>query len=53
MTAMDKGPTAALLAYVKSRGLSVSFDRIAPNEKTMDLLTDLLPYVDYFMPSME
>ena len=41
------------MAYVKSRGLTVSFDLIAPNEKTMDFLADLLPCVDYFMPSME
>ena len=53
MTAMDAGPSAALLAHVKIRGLTVSLDLIAPNDKTMDLLVDLLPNVDYFMPSME
>lgn len=53
LDAMDAGPSAALLAHAKSKGLTTSFDLIAPNASTMGLLTDLLPNVDYFMPSME
>lgn len=53
MNAMDAGPSAALLAHAKAKGLTTSFDLIAPNENTMGLLVDLLPNVDYFMPSME
>ncbi len=53
MSAMDAGPSAALLSHAKASGLTVGFDLIAPNENTMNLLVDLLPNVDYFMPSME
>lgn len=53
LDAMDAGPSAALLAHAKSKGLTTSFDLLAPNQNTMGLLTELLPYVDYFMPSME
>ena len=31
----------------------LSFDLIAPNEETLELLRPLLPSVDYFMPSLE
>ncbi|MCB1502910.1 MAG: sugar kinase [Bauldia sp.] len=53
LNAMDAGPSAALLAHAKAKGLTTSFDLIAPDNNTMGLLTDLLPNVDYFMPSME
>ncbi|MBT4644662.1 MAG: sugar kinase [Deltaproteobacteria bacterium] len=42
-----------LVRHAKQKGLTTSFDLIAPNEHTMDLLKPLLPFVDYFMPSME
>ena len=45
--------SAKLLKHAKAKGLTTSFDLIAPNENTMDLLKPLLPHVDYFMPSME
>lgn len=35
----------------KARGVTTSFDLIAPNEHTLELLRPLLPSVDYFMPS--
>ncbi len=53
MNAMDAGPSAALLAHAKAKGLTVTFDLIAPNDQTVTLLKDTLPHVDYFMPSME
>lgn len=53
LKAMDQGQSAKLLAHAKSKGLTTSFDLIAPNENTVALLRDLLPNVDYFMPSME
>lgn len=53
LNSMDKGQSAKLLQHAKNQGLVTTFDLIAPNENTMDLLKDLLPYVDYFMPSME
>lgn len=53
LAAMDGGQSARLLAHAKARGLTTSFDLIAPNAGTMPLLRDLLPHVDYFMPSLE
>lgn len=50
---MDHGQSAKLLAHAKSKGVTTTFDLIAPNEGTMDLLRPILPHVDYFMPSME
>ena len=50
---MDRGQSAKLLAHAKAKGLVTTFDLIAPSDQTMALLTDLLPHVDYFMPSME
>ncbi len=53
LKAMDGGQSARLLAHAKAKGLTTSFDLIAPNDNTLFLLRDLLPFVDYFMPSME
>lgn len=53
LNAMDKGQSAKLLEHAKKLGLITTFDLIAPNENTIHLLKDLLPHVDYFMPSME
>lgn len=53
LKAMDERQSARLLAHAKKKGLTVTFDLIAPDEKTVDLLKDLLPHVDYFMPSFE
>jgi len=53
LNAMDQGQSAELLAYAKQKGLTTTFDLIAPNEQTLGLLQDLLPNVDYFMPSFE
>ncbi len=53
LAAMDKGQSARLLAHAKKRGLTTTFDLIAPNSGTLDLLRGVLPHVDYFMPSFE
>lgn len=53
LAAMDKGQNARLPAHAKKRGLTTTFDLIAPNSGTLDLLRGLLPHVDYFMPSFE
>ena len=53
LAAMDRGQSAKLLAYAKRKGVVTTFDLIAPNENTLSLLTDMLPSVDYFMPSFE
>ena len=53
LQAMDGAPTAALLQAAKARGCITTFDLIAPNESTMEIVAPCLPHVDYFMPSME
>ena len=53
LAAMDRGQSARLLQAAKARGVTTSFDLIAPNEETLELLRPLLPSVDYFMPSLE
>ncbi len=53
LAAMDQGQSARLLQAAKARGITTSFDLIAPNEHTLELLRPLLPSVDYFMPSLE
>ncbi len=50
---LDGEPSARLLAEAKKRGRTVTFDLLGANENTIDLLLPLLPYVDYFMPSIE
>lgn len=51
--AMDRGQSARLLRHAKARGVTTSLDLIAPDSATLSLLTPLLPYVDYFMPSRQ
>ncbi len=53
LDAMDRGQSARLLKHAKSRQLTTTFDLIAPNENTVSLLVDILPHVDFFMPSLE
>ncbi|MBZ7670527.1 carbohydrate kinase family protein [Klebsiella grimontii] len=53
LAAMDSGQSALLLQAAKARGVTTSFDLIAPDARTLDLLRPLLPSVDYFMPSLE
>ena len=53
LNAMDTGQSAKLLAHAKKNNLTTTFDLIAPNDKTVTLLKDVLPHVDYFMPSLE
>ncbi|CAK9883849.1 MAG: putative sugar kinase YdjH [Candidatus Erwinia impunctatus] len=53
LAAMDGGQSTRLLAAAKARGVTTSFDLIAPQQNTLALLRPLLPYVDYFMPALE
>ena len=50
---LDGDPTVALLKAAKARGCVTTFDIIAPSDDTMGIVGPCLPYVDYFMPSME
>ena len=53
LSRMDGEPTAALLRAAKARGCITTFDLIAPTDDTMAIVGPCLPYIDYFMPSME
>lgn len=53
INAMEKGQHVKLMKHAKSRGCITTFDLIGPHEGTMAELTPMLPYIDYFMPSME
>jgi sugar/nucleoside kinase (ribokinase family) len=50
---LDGAPSARLLREAKRRGRTVTFDLIATDEHTISLVKPLLPYIDYFMPSIE
>jgi sugar/nucleoside kinase (ribokinase family) len=50
---MESGQSAKLLRHAKARGLTTTFDLIGPHAGTLVELKSLLPFVDYFMPSME
>lgn len=51
--AMEDGQSTKLLRHASNLGLTVTLDLIGPDETTLTKLTDMLPHVDYFMPSME
>jgi sugar/nucleoside kinase (ribokinase family) len=51
--AMEGGQSLKLLRYAKEKGVTVTFDLIGPHDATLAELKTLLPYVDYFMPSLE
>jgi len=54
LKAMDESSQSAkLLQHAKNKGVTTTLDLIAPNSTTIQLLTSILPHVDYFMPSME
>ncbi len=50
---LDGLPSQILLAEAKRRGCTVTFDLIATDSKSIDIVEPLLPYIDYFMPSIE
>ena len=50
---LDGEPTRRLLAEAKARGRTTTFDLIAATAETLSIVEPLLPYIDYFMPSIE
>lgn len=50
---LDGPASVALLREAKSRGRTVTFDLIAASAETLGIVAPLLPYIDYFMPSIE
>lgn len=50
---LDGSASVTLLREAKSRGRTVTFDLIAASAETLGIVAPLLPYIDYFMPSIE
>ncbi len=50
---LDGPPSEILLAEAKRRGCTVTFDLIATDANTINIVKPLLPHIDYFMPSIE
>jgi sugar/nucleoside kinase (ribokinase family) len=50
---LDGEPSRILLQEAKKRGRTVTFDLIAASAETIKIVQPLLPYIDYFMPSIE
>jgi hypothetical protein len=50
---LDGPASVTLLREAKKRGRIVTFDLIAANAETAKIVQPLLPFIDYFMPSIE
>ena len=50
---LDGPASVTLLKQAKRRGRIVTFDLIAASAETIGIVEPLLPYIDYFMPSIE
>jgi sugar/nucleoside kinase (ribokinase family) len=50
---LDGPASLTLLREAKKRSRTVTFDLIAANAETLAIVEPLLPYIDYFMPSIE
>jgi sugar/nucleoside kinase (ribokinase family) len=50
---LDGPQSLTLLKEAKKRGCTVTFDLIAANAETAAIVKPLLPFIDYFMPSIE
>ncbi|KMW58837.1 Ribokinase [Candidatus Rhodobacter oscarellae] len=53
LAAFDGAPSLALLQRAKALGRTTVFDLILANDETVRLVEPLLPYIDYFVPSIE
>jgi sugar/nucleoside kinase (ribokinase family) len=53
MDAMDKGRTAVIMKAAKAAGAITTVDVFAGSPKDLPAVADVLPYTDYFMPSIE
>mgnify|MGYP001220940366 FL=1 len=50
---MDGPASVELLKEAKKNDCITTFDLIATNEETINIVKPLLPFIDYFMPSIE
>ena len=53
MNAMDKGQNAVVMKAAKTGGAVTTVDVFAGSPKDLPAIADVLPYTDYFMPSIE
>ena len=53
MDAMDGEPNAKLIRYAKERGCITTVDIFAGSKEDLPDVAAVLPYTDYFMPSIE
>jgi sugar/nucleoside kinase (ribokinase family) len=53
MDAMDKGQTAVVMKAAKANGATTTVDVFAGSPKDLPAIARVLPYTDYFMPSIE
>ena len=53
MDAMDKGRTAVVMKAAKAASAITTVDVFAGSPKDLPAVADVLPYTDYFMPSIE
>ncbi len=51
--AMDKGQNAKAMKAAKAAGAATTVDVFAGSPKDLPAVADVLPYTDYFMPSIE
>ncbi len=51
--AMDKGQNAKVMKAAKAEGAKTTVDVFAGSPKDLPAVADVLPYTDYFMPSIE
>lgn len=53
LKAFDGEPTIAFMKKAKEMGRTTTFDLIQANPETVKLVEPLLPYIDYFVPSID
>jgi sugar/nucleoside kinase (ribokinase family) len=53
MEAMDKGQTAVVMKAAKAAGAATTVDVFAGSPKDLPAIAQVLPFTDYFMPSIE
>jgi sugar/nucleoside kinase (ribokinase family) len=53
MTAMDQGQNAVVMKAAKAGGAITTVDVFAGSPKDLPAIASVLPYTDYFMPSIE
>ena len=53
MDAMDKGQSAIVMKAAKAGGATTTVDVFAGSPKDLPAVAQVLPYTDYFMPSIE